>query len=118
MGLGVWVLLRNSKQRLNRVFFFAVLLGFIYLFSRVMMWVSPDSYSAFLWDKVGTIWPIFTALIFNFALVFTDNHWTKNKIHYAVIYLPAITFFLIDLTTELINTAPVMKARALTHGCN
>ena len=58
------------------------------------------------WELYGRF---FTAAIFNFVLVFTDSKWIKFKIHYIAIYLPAVLFFLIDLLTFSINTAPVLE---------
>jgi hypothetical protein len=103
------VFLINRKAALNRLFFLTVLTGFIYSFTTVMMWSSPNPDEALIWHKLGTVWPLFTAVVFNFALVFTDSKWIKFKIHYIAVYLPAVLFFLIDLLTFSINTAPVLE---------
>jgi len=107
-ALGLIVLSMNHKATLNRLFFFVTLTGFIYSFTTVMMWSASTAEEAFIWHKLGTIWPLFTVAVFNFTLVFTDSKWIKFKVHYIAIYLPAIIFFLIDLLTASINTAPVL----------
>ena len=109
LALGLLVLYLNHKPALNRIFFLTALIGFVYTFTTVMMWIAPTAENAFIWHKLGTIWPFFSATVFTFALIFTNNKWIKNKIHYIVIYLPAIAFFLIDAMTEYINTAPVLQ---------
>jgi len=58
-----------------------------------MMWSAGNPIDANFWNKVGTIWPFFVALVLNFALIFTENEWIKNKYNYLVLYLPAVAFF-------------------------
>ena len=103
------VLNLNRKNSLNKLFFLTVLTGFLYSFTTVMMWISPGASTALLWHKLGTIWPFFVVLVLNFALLFTNNKWLKNRSYYLILYLPAVAFFLIDLLTDFINTAPVLE---------
>jgi PAS domain S-box-containing protein len=58
---------------------------------------------------MGTIWPFFVALVATFALVFTENKWIKNKLNYLILFLPAVAFWLVDLSTSVINGPPVME---------
>jgi PAS domain S-box-containing protein len=103
------VLYLNKKTKLNQVFFLVVLTGFIYSFTTVMMWSSATTETALIWHKLGTMWPIFIVAVLHFALEFTENKWIKFKIHYLALYIPAIAVWLVDLTTDLINTPPVLK---------
>ena len=107
--LGIIVFNFNRKSRLNRIFLLATVATFIYSFSTVMMWSAGNPIDANFWNKVGTIWPFFVALVLNFALIFTENEWIKNKYNYLVLYLPAVAFFLIDLLSYQINKPPIMK---------
>ena len=91
------------------MFLLAILATFWYSFSTVMMWAAGNFSNANLWNKAGMIWPFFVALTFNFALVFTESKWLKNKLNYLVLYLPATAFCLIDLFTNLINGPPVLQ---------
>jgi PAS domain S-box-containing protein len=109
MGLGTYVLYLNKKTKLNQVFFLVVLTGFIYSFTTVMMWSSTTPETAFIWHKLGTMWPLFIVAVLHFALEFTENKWIKFKIHYLALYIPAIVVWLVDLTTDLINTPPILK---------
>jgi PAS domain S-box-containing protein len=74
-----------------------------------MMWTATDFAEANFWNKMGTIWPFFVALVATFALVFTENKWTKSKSNYLILFLPAVAFWLVDLFTSLINSPPVME---------
>jgi PAS domain S-box-containing protein len=107
--LGLLVYSLNQKSNLNKIFFLACLASFFYSFTTVMMWTANTFESAFVWHKMGTIWPFFVALVLNFALVFTESNWLKNKYNYLILYLPAIALWFIDLSTNLINAPPVME---------
>jgi PAS domain S-box-containing protein len=109
LSLGIIVYLINKKLVPNRIFFLATLASFIYAFTTVMMWTSKDFDNAYFWHKMGTIWPFFVVLVVNFALVFTESTWLKNKLNYLILYLPAVSFWLIDLSTNFINLPPVME---------
>jgi len=99
----------NRKSILNKIFLLTALAAFWYAFTTVMMWTATDFASANFWNKMGTIWPFFVALVATFALVFTENKWIKNKRNYLILFLPAVAFWLIDLSTSLINSPPVME---------
>lgn len=107
--LGYLVYSLNKKATLNRLFLLTSIAAFTYSFTTVMMWMSNDFEKANFWHKMGTMWPFFTVLVLNFALVFSNNKWIKNKFNYLILYLPAVIFWLIDLFTYQINAAPVMK---------
>ena len=107
--LGITVYSFNRKSILNKIFLLTALAAFFYAFTTVMMWAAPNFANANLWNKMGTIWPFFVALVATFALVFTENKWIKNKLNYLILFLPAVAFWLIDLSTSLINRPPVME---------
>jgi PAS domain S-box-containing protein len=109
LGLAIIVYARNRKPVLNKIFFLTILTGFFYCFTVVMMWCSPNFETAFVWHKLGTIWPLFVALLFHFALVFTKSRWLETEIHYVALYLPAFSFFLTSLMTDYITAPPVLK---------
>ena len=96
LALGIWVYSFNKKAILNKLFLLTSLAAFAYSFTTVMMWMSNSAATAFLWNKIGTIWPFFAALVLNFALVFTGSKWLKNKLNYLILYFPAILFCLVN----------------------
>ncbi len=73
------------------------------------MWMSPNTTEALIWHKAGTIWPFFVAAVLNFALVYSNNSFARSKKCYLLLYLPAAAFWLVDLFTEAINTAPILE---------
>ena len=107
--LGLIVYSFNRKSILNKIFLLTALVAFVYSFTTVMMWTATDFANANFWNKMGTIWPFFVALVATLALVFTENKWIKNKLNYLILFLPAVAFWLVDLSTNLINRPPVMK---------
>ena len=107
--LGIIVYSFNKKSILNKIFLLTAIAAFVYSFTTVMMWTSTDFAGASLWNKMGTAWPFFVALVATFALVFTENKWMKNKLSYLVLFLPAVAFWLVDLFTSLINSPPVLE---------
>jgi len=109
LSLGIIVFHFNRKSTLNKIFLLTALAAFVYAFTTVMMWTSTDFASANFWNKMGTIWPFFVALVATFALAFTENKWISNKLNYLVLFLPAVAFWLVDLFTNLINAPPVME---------
>jgi len=107
--LGSIVFSFNRKSILNKLFFLSALTAFLYTFSTVMMWLSPNFATAYFWNKIEETWPFFVAATFNFVLVFTQSKWLKSKLGYLILYLPAATFFLINVSTNLIDGAPVLQ---------
>src|SRR5665647_45496 len=110
LSLGILVYSINRKSTLNKIFLLTSIATFIYSFTTFMMWTSNNFESALLWHKMGTIWPFFVALVLNLALVFTESNWLKNKLNYIILYLPAVSLWLIDLFTYLIKGPPIMQS--------
>lgn len=109
LALGIIVLALNRKPLLNKLLFLMTLAGFIYAFTIVMMWTASNYETAYIWHKAGTMWPLFVALVLNFALVYTQSNWIKNELNYILIYAPAVVFFIISLITAEITAPPIQK---------
>ncbi len=71
---------------------------------------SPNAEVATIWNKVLSFWPLIVAGALHFSLVFTENSILKRKPMLLFIYLPAVYFSIIDLTTNLISTTPVLRS--------
>jgi hypothetical protein len=56
--------------------------------------------SAQFWNKVGSTWSFFVVLVLHFALVFIKSRWIKNKLTFVALYLPALSFCLIEAFTD------------------
>jgi len=94
---------------LNKLFFLTCLSGFFYSFTTIMMWQASSLEFASFWNKMGAIWPFFVVLVLHFALVFTRSSWLKNKFVYIALYVPAVTFWVVESFTDLINLPPIME---------
>jgi len=107
--LSAIVFMLDRKSIVNKLFLVGSFALFFYTFTTVMMWLSQNVSEASLWNKMGSMWPFFVVLIANFALAFTKSVWLKNKLTYVALYLPAVLFFAVDLSTNLINEPPVLR---------
>jgi PAS domain S-box-containing protein len=70
---------------------------------------SATAENALLWSKVLSFWPFLVPLMLHFTFVFTESDLLKNKLTYAALYLPALLFSLVDLTTDSISDMPILK---------
>ena len=77
-------------------------------FCQFMLTESISFDSAAFWAKSIFLWPFLVAFMLHFTLVFTESDLLKHKLVYLALYLPAIVFSLIDLTTNWISSAPVL----------
>jgi PAS domain S-box-containing protein len=78
-------------------------------FCHFMTAQAPNVADAALWGKILSFWPFLDAFMLHFALVFTESQLLKNKLIYLVLYLPALFFALIDLTTDLVYSGTVLQ---------
>ena len=78
-------------------------------FSNFMMYQADSAQTAYFWVKAMVIWPFFSALMLHFTLVFTESNLLNNKKIYAIMYLPATVFAIIDLTTDWISALPTQQ---------
>jgi len=109
ISLGVVVYSFNRRGLLNKVFVLTSISAFFYAFTEVIMWQSSSFDSAYLWSKLGSIWPFFVVLTVHFAIVFTKSALLKDKLTYAVLYAPAVLFWLVNLSTYWINLPPTIE---------
>jgi PAS domain S-box-containing protein len=106
----------DKKKPLNILFaIFAFCLSY-WCFTEFMYRQADTSSTAYLWMKLGFIWPIPTVLTFHFALVFTEKiRSLKNTMLALFLYGPAVIFSLIYLTTNLVTTGVVQKFWGYTY---
>ena len=106
----------DRKKPLNKIFTaFALFLAF-WCFTEFMYRQADSSSTAYLWMKLGFIWPFPTVLTVHFAVIFTDKIKSVRKsILYPLLYGPAVIFSLIYLTTNLITDGVVQKFWGYTY---
>lgn len=101
--LGVYILSKDAKSSLNRVFaLFAFSLAF-WAFGEFMWGNAPDIEQAFLWDKIaGFGYLFFPVFLLHFMLIFCKKEEIlKRKITYIILYLPSFIFLYLLWNTNL-----------------
>jgi PAS domain S-box-containing protein len=76
---------------------------------KYMMAIAPSADTAQIWNKALFLWPFIVSIALHFTLVFTQNSILKRKSAYILIYLPALVFSLLALTTDLISVTPTLQ---------
>lgn len=109
ISLGVSVFLLNRKSTTNKLFVLLMLVNSYWAFSEFMLRQATTLENALLWNKALSFWPFFVALTLHFTLSFTRSSLLKKKIVYIAIYLPALLFSILDLTTNLISVTPELR---------
>lgn len=107
--LGNYVYSQDKKSALNRVFLlFCISLSY-WAFMEFMHRQADNSFTAYFWVKAGIFWPFTMSFLLHFTLLFTEKQKIlKNKLAYFLIYLPAVIWIVIDMTTSSI-TSGVLK---------
>lgn len=103
LGLGTFVLSKNIRALVNRLFFLISLVLAVWLFGTFMMLLSYDDNSIILWDRFVYLGVVFMPLLqYHFSLALTKT----NKIRKSVLffgYAVSIVFFLISRTDRFIT---------------
>ncbi len=104
----------NRKGNLNRVFIYAIALGAYSAFTSFMVISADSAETAYLWNKLGFLWPFFVAFLLQFTIVFTENRLANDKSRYLLLYLPAGLVSLLDLTMDQLSGLPVKTSYGYT----
>ena len=102
--LGCYIFYRNPKDKLNKLYsLFAFSLA-IWALGTFLGSTSSTPDAAMNWGKlVVASTAIMSAFLLHFFLVFTKKEDVLRKIFYFPLYLPALFFIIIHLTTNLIH---------------
>jgi len=114
--LGNFVLYRNPKRDLNRIFFLYCLSGAYWTFVEFAYRQADGFDTALFWMKVDVFRPFAISLLLHFTLAFTERaELLENRMTLLAIYIPALVFSLLDLTTDLVTGPPVRMYWGWTH---
>jgi PAS domain S-box-containing protein len=105
VGLAVYYL--DKKSNVNRLFTAIMALGAFWSLTEFLLYEVNSFLVASILNKTLIIWPFYFVLLLHFTLVYTNNELLKHKVTYVFLYVPAAVFAAIDLTTNLISSAPV-----------
>ncbi|MDK2889566.1 MAG: hypothetical protein PWR21_197 [Methanoculleus sp.] len=106
-GLGTYVFARNPSSAVNRLFLAVALSATYWAIGEFFIWYSAGYDGCLFWLKASSFWPLVIALTAHFTLAFTGHPLAQQKKHgvlLASLYLPALSFSLIGLSTDLIYT--------------
>jgi PAS domain S-box-containing protein len=109
IALGLSVYFLNRKATLNKLFLLTMAANAYWAFCQFMICQAQTVADAFLWTKVLSFWPFLVALMLHFTLVFTESDFLRHRLSYLAIYLPAVVFSLIDLSTGGVTATPVLE---------
>ncbi len=114
LTLGATICFLKKKTSLNRLFALVFLVNAYWAFGEFMLGQASTLGMAIFWSKVISFYPFFIALLFQCILIFTESNLLKSKWTYVVLYLPPLVFSIINLTTNLIETTPVLESWGYT----
>lgn len=88
--MGMLVLLRNPRIRLNQIFFILCFTVACWAFAVFEIRISHDYEEAMSWLRISFFWPLPSAILLHFVLTFTGHQdFLKRKWPYLLIYGPA-----------------------------
>ncbi len=106
-GLGTYVFAQNPSSAVNRLFLAVTLSATYWALGEFLIWHSVTYDGCLFWLKASSFWTVVIALTVHFTLAFTGHPLVKEKKHavlFVVLYLPALLFALIEISTDLIYT--------------
>lgn len=105
----------RSEHSSNRIFIFLYLSFVIFAFSE-FGYLQAESYErARFWMVLSSVWAFILALSLHFALLYTGKLKNIKRVLLLYSYIPAFIFTILNVTTDLISTGPVMKSYGWTY---
>ncbi|HBE02796.1 MAG: hypothetical protein A2096_03740 [Spirochaetes bacterium GWF1_41_5] len=102
-SLAVFVFSQNPYRALHRVFALLYVIMSSWAFSEYMCRIVKSPDEARFWIKSVILWPFTGALYLHFILLFTGKSFNfKHKIILAVLYMTALFFSILRISTDLI----------------
>ena len=114
--LGIFIYQRDTRNQLNRIYMAGCLLLGYLAFAEFGLRQSADIAAAYTWFRIGSVWPFSIAVYMHFILVFTKKkRILQKKVTYFLLYVPALIFALLELTTDSITGEPVKEYWGWTY---
>ena len=91
---GIYVLLLNTKAKVNQLFFLLCLAFAVWSFGRTFSFAVFDKDMCWFWYKFASMgWTVFAGLFFHFSLVLTSRDRTSQKSWMRILlYIPPLFF--------------------------
>ena len=122
LALGLWIYFKNVRfvfnNKLSRILCFLCLtLAFCWAIVEFGYRHAPNFEVASFWLKINVTWYIVISLLIHLALIYTENYkLLKRKLTYFIIYGPALLFFIIDISSNLLYTIPYKTSWGWSFG--
>ena len=109
--LAVFVITKDSRSSLNRIFFWYCIVTALTAFGEYCMLQAPDYEAATFWLQVTSFWPIIISFQLHFILIFTEKTTSsQNKLVLSLIYVPAIVISFLLLTWDKLALDPIKES--------
>ena len=106
--LGAFVLLRNPRMPVNRMFMMLCVSFAYWGFTEYGLRMSDTIGDAAFWLSLFALWHISLAVLLHFTLVFTEKkRLLDTPVTFVVIYAPAVAFVILDLWKHFMLGSPV-----------
>ncbi|MCQ2011160.1 EAL domain-containing protein [Sporolactobacillus sp. STSJ-5] len=102
--LGTYVILKNAKDQLNRIFFTVCICLCIWSFGFSISVIAPSSTICLFWRRFSAIgWGTFYGALLHFCFILTGNQRILKKVWmYPALYLPAaLTVYVFGLSAPM-----------------
>jgi len=116
--LGAFVLGRDPKRRLNRVFFGLTLFLAYWSFAEFGIREAHTYDDALFWFRCGALWPLAVPLLLHFVLVFADRLGTRKLMTLLFVggYVPGFVLATTEILSGGLCGAPMRAYWGWTHG--
>lgn len=112
--LGIYVFAQKPSSSIHRLFLVMTLAATCWAFGEFFFWQATTYDAALFWLKISSFWTLVVALTVHFVITYTDaipsRGWHRYVILGCGLYLPAVLFSVIEITTDwiyVIATDPV-----------
>ncbi len=114
--LGVYIYSKYIRDQTNTLFVLLCLSISVWSFAVFQARQADAIKTAELWLKIYAFWPLAMSILLHFILYFTEHSKIfKHRLFYALIYLPAIFFIILSLTTNLVLGEPIKESWGWTY---
>jgi PAS domain S-box-containing protein len=108
--MGNLVLIRNPRERLNRIFFILCMVVAVWSFIEFEFRMADDFNEALTWMRISFFWPLPAAILLHFVLVFTGHQGFLSRIWpYFLLYGPAAVISALYFSSDIFTGHPVER---------
>lgn len=104
--LGVYIIYKNPKANMNIVFALFLFALAVWSLGDFFVLSSETTEAAVYWNTIGSLGSFtMPAFLLHFFFIFTKNEGISKKVYIILLYIPALSFLLTNLMTDVIVNA-------------